>query len=359
MKNFFRRILKKILEKVAVYFKTEEPGVSGFSEEILYFISGGLGDLILAAPAVSMLYEAASGSSKIYVSVSKKNLNAARFIYGEISAEISVKTKWGMLLKLFIGRKKRSALSNVISVFRPSVELISFISSSYSAGFRYEEEKPQKKCYSRVLPVNKKRHDVLQNLDLLNLLYPHSAGNKQSDISDVEPFHIGFKDGGYYSGEKTVIIHPGVGRGAEERLWPFQRFIQAAEKLEEKGYSTVFLLGPDDESLENKLNGRKIFKGLSLDEVFQKISRCSLFIGNDSGPAHLAAASGANVIVLFGSADPKRSAPHSERCRIIYKGAECAPCHYSEKKQECRGQCMLSITVDEVSKTALELLEKS
>ena len=97
----------------------------------------------------------------------------------------------------------------------------------------------------------------------------------------------------------------------------------------------------------------------SLRELAAICSRASLFVGNDSGPAHLAAAVGAPIVVLSGADDPKETSPLSNSKRLIYLDhLECISC----VKNRCplRGdetmRCMDDITVDMVMAQIGDLL---
>jgi heptosyltransferase-2 len=76
------------------------------------------------------------------------------------------------------------------------------------------------------------------------------------------------------------------------------------------------------------------------------ISRCRLFVTNDSGLMHVAAALGIPVIAIFGSTDPERTGPLGEVCRVVRKSIPCAPCLKPECPEDRR--CMGLISVDEV-----------
>lgn len=68
-------------------------------------------------------------------------------------------------------------------------------------------------------------------------------------------------------------------------------------------------------------------------------------MGNDTGPMHVAAASGTPVIALFGPADPQRSRPRGRDHIIIKKNLPCSPCSRIVCKEL---NCMKAITVEEV-----------
>ena len=103
-----------------------------------------------------------------------------------------------------------------------------------------------------------------------------------------------------------AVFHPFA--STPEKTWPAERFIAVAEHLHDKaGLEPVFLAGPDDDS--SAFVRFRIFRGAPLAQVKSIVSSAQLFIGNDSGPAHVAAAFGIPVVVLFGPSDPVNWAP--------------------------------------------------
>ncbi|MFC1475344.1 glycosyltransferase family 9 protein, partial [Candidatus Zixiibacteriota bacterium] len=84
----------------------------------------------------------------------------------------------------------------------------------------------------------------------------------------------------------------------------------------------------------------------------------TVFIGNDSGPAHLAAAVGANIVVLSGADDPKSTSPMVKNKRMLYLDElECISCVKNKcpLKNEAYMMCMKSIKVDDVYNTILDI----
>jgi heptosyltransferase-3 len=106
-----------------------------------------------------------------------------------------------------------------------------------------------------------------------------------------------------------AIIHPFA--SAPDKTWPADRFIAVARQL---NLQPVFLAGPTDDVAP--------FKGFphwqtSLNGTKSLICGASLFIGNDSGPAHIAAAFGIPVVVLFGPSDPITWAPWRTESQVL------------------------------------------
>jgi ADP-heptose:LPS heptosyltransferase len=93
----------------------------------------------------------------------------------------------------------------------------------------------------------------------------------------------------------------------------------------------------------------------SLGGLAALLQRMSLFIGNDSGPAHLAEAVGTPSVTLFGPTDPRRWAPLDQRAHpIVREPVGCSPCAYSDCPIDHR--CLRRITPDEVIARASGLL---
>jgi len=103
-----------------------------------------------------------------------------------------------------------------------------------------------------------------------------------------------------------AVIHPFA--SSPEKTWPAERFVSVAAHLREAcGLEPVFLAGPSDDPCP--FSAFQLWRNAPLDEVKSLMSGASLFVGNDSGPAHLAAAFGVPVVVLFGASDPIVWAP--------------------------------------------------
>jgi heptosyltransferase-2 len=89
----------------------------------------------------------------------------------------------------------------------------------------------------------------------------------------------------------------------------------------------------------------------SMRDLAALFASCSLFIGNDSGAMHAAAAAGLPVIGIFGSTDPEGTAPVTEQFTLIREAVSCSPCFLRQCPVDHR--CMTRISVDSVFTAAM------
>ena len=99
-------------------------------------------------------------------------------------------------------------------------------------------------------------------------------------------------------GRPAAVIHPFA--SAPDKTWTTEGFLEVAEYLRGCGLDPVVVGGAADDF--GRFGGLRKVSG-SLEEVKRLLAGASLFVGNDSGPAHMAAAFGLPVVVIFGASD--------------------------------------------------------
>lgn len=112
--------------------------------------------------------------------------------------------------------------------------------------------------------------------------------------------------------ERHAVLHPFA--STLEKTWPAERFAEIARFLKLWNIAPVFLAGPQDDT--TPFQEHKVLAG-SLSEVKAVLANACLFIGNDSGPAHMAAAFGVPSIVLFSTSDPALWEPWQTESEVI------------------------------------------
>jgi heptosyltransferase-3 len=112
----------------------------------------------------------------------------------------------------------------------------------------------------------------------------------------------------------TAAIAPGSGSAAKN--WPFDRFVEISFRLKRRGMSVCWIMGPAEESLAPPA-GAWSWRNLPLHVLAAALSRCRLYVGNDSGITHLSAASGCPTVALFGGSDALVWAPRGATVRVV------------------------------------------
>jgi heptosyltransferase-2 len=160
-----------------------------------------------------------------------------------------------------------------------------------------------------------------------------------------------------------VALAPGA-KWATKR-WPMERYAELASGLASGHGLKVLLLGSGSEMNLCKAVMRSAGQGVisaageaALGETGGLISRARLFVGNDSGPTHMAMALGVPTVALFGPTDPGQF-DHSGH-GLVYGNLDCSACSFYGGRSCPRGHwdCLMAVRPAEVLATAERLLER-
>jgi len=210
------------------------------------------------------------------------------------------------------------------------------------------------------------KHEVDYNLELVRLSgFDISDADRQPRVlaGEKKLKEMGMRLKELGATGAVVAIHAGA--SCRSKRWPLERFAAAADILSEK-YSAEIVIVGDGASIKGALDMEKMMKKkpfdmtgeLGVSELAALFSMCSLVISNDSGPAHLAAAVGTPVVVIFGRNDPglspARWAPVTDKKRVLHSPPACSPC--LAHNCEIAFRCLSNITVQNVVEAANALL---
>jgi lipopolysaccharide heptosyltransferase II len=176
-------------------------------------------------------------------------------------------------------------------------------------------------------------------------IYPAETARKET-AHKLEGLGVDFR-------EPIICVHPGA--SWRPKAWRPERFAVIADWFQEHYHAQVVFVGsPEERDIEAavraSVKGRRAFwlAGLlTWQELPALLERARLFIGNDSGPAHVAAALGIPSVVLFGSQEPDRFRPWSERSIALHHRVHCCPC----RQDVCvhpENPCVNLIEIEEV-----------
>jgi predicted lipopolysaccharide heptosyltransferase III len=151
---------------------------------------------------------------------------------------------------------------------------------------------------------------------------------------------------------EVALIHPAA--AFETKRWAAANFARIAEFLAERGVAPVAIAAPNEFQILEDLRGEAAVEILSLDlslpEVTALAARSKLFVGNDSGIAHIAAAVGTPTVVVFGSSNIAHWRPWNHaKAEVVSETMPCQPCHGYFCEKFAQPECILRVPVNRVA----------
>ena len=113
----------------------------------------------------------------------------------------------------------------------------------------------------------------------------------------------------------TAVVHPGS--GGIGKCWPLENFLELIDQLQQRGVHVLLLCGPVEADQQRIPASVRSLQPPGLLELAGLLERADLFIGNDSGPGHIAAAVGTPTLILFGPTDPRVWRPRGRQAHIL------------------------------------------
>lgn len=171
----------------------------------------------------------------------------------------------------------------------------------------------------------------------------------------------GLKEGNF------IVFH--IGASKFPRAFHSERFGKAAKEIEDKSGKEIVLIGTSDETQYSEdfikacPKAKNLVGKINLKNLKSFLSLASLFVGNDSGPMHIAGSVGVPVVAVFGPGSPLKTAPFlkESKLKVIYKGFPCSPCRQSFFK-DCKPSeygkppCLEAISFKEVVSAVFDLI---
>ena len=204
------------------------------------------------------------------------------------------------------------------------------------------------------------RHAVTRYLEVLQRhgvdtteTHPHL----QLTEDEQTTAHRFLTEAGITSERLLIGIHPGG--NWVYKLWDAKNYAQLANILcQEHKASILLFAGPNERELQTQVADMMdtppiLVETENLREVTALIAACDVYIGNDTGPMHIAAAVDTPVVALFGSTNHIRSGSYSDKHTVVQSGIElgCNPCHPGRHPGGCgAGSCevIAGITIEQV-----------
>lgn len=153
--------------------------------------------------------------------------------------------------------------------------------------------------------------------------------------------------------QSFALVHPAAAFATKQ--WAVEKFARIVEELAARDIPSIALVASHEANLAAELRKNcaaplVMFDDLSLPEVISLARRARIFVGNDSGIAHIAAAVGAPSVVIFGSSNRAHWQPWATApAEVVFEELPCQPCHgyFCEKFEQ--PECIIRVPVQKVS----------
>lgn len=171
---------------------------------------------------------------------------------------------------------------------------------------------------------------------------------------------------GFDAGRPLIALCPGSAQAVKR--WPIERYGDVgAQMIQEHGASLVVVGGREEAAVAEQLGVRwrrgrwlnAAASGLSTLEMAELLRRCAIYLGNDTGPMHVAAAVGTRCVAVFGAQYPERCwHPYGEGHTVLRRRPPCRNCYLTECTRY-HARCVTDTTAAEVRLACARALHAS
>jgi heptosyltransferase-3 len=277
---------------------------------VLIFQTGGLGDFVLTWPFAVGMARIYPQSRIIYVTHQQRGELARRVLRLEST---DIETGWHGLFaedgKLPAAAQRSIETSHTICTFLP-------VTPTWHLNLeRINPLARRIEIDTRIAPdfFGHLTDKIVADLET----HPPEKSALQQMLRSITDRGIGFKP----TGGVDVVIHPGS--GSPKKCWPLDRYLALAGKLKQAGRSVRLITGEVEREKWSAADRQKLkATGSARDcdsclDLLDEIKTAGWFIGNDSGPAHLAGMIGIPTVALFGPTNPSQWKPLGPQVKVL------------------------------------------
>ncbi|MDH4099972.1 MAG: putative lipopolysaccharide heptosyltransferase III [Nitrospirota bacterium] len=239
-----------------------------------------------------------------------------------------------------------------------------FSGARYRFGFEGGGVLRKKNLYTQAIPPPPLRtHQVDRNLYLAESI-GMAVGDRSLSLclsyEELEKGQAILRSAGLVSQQPYVVVHAAA--RTLFKSWPAERFTVIADRLHSAGYQVVLTGSEKDRAMVRPIADRMAKPAIDLTgktnlrQLASVIQGARLFVGNDSGPMHIASAVGTPVVALFGPTDWESWYPRGNNDTFFSKEIDCRPCGHANDCDRGEQSCMALITLEEVWEAVLQRL---
>lgn len=349
-------------------------------KKILIISISGIGDSLLFSPALKLL-ENSFPEAEFHVLVMFKSVANYFSRFSAIKKIHYYDFANGSILKglRYIWNLRREKYDMVINGYpsnRAEYNIVAKILGKSQAGHKYLHFNIGNLFFLNKIIVkeNKERHPVLENIAIAKaigadgpvsekLLFPLLDTELKESVKWINTHEL--------KGRKLIGFHAGSGilKNHINKRWPKEKFIELGKSLRDKHNLAILVFGGlvDKDVIKDISSqiGASSFQVIdtSLGVSAALISKCSLFVSNDTALMHIAAALQVPCVAIFGPTDIQKGRPYNSPHIIASKYLSCSPCfYYSPKPLQCKWktfECLRDLDEKNVEECCNDLIKNA
>lgn len=317
--------------------------------KLLFVRLGSLGDIIHTVPAVAAV-RGVMPQASIHWLVDGRHLELLELVEGVDRIHVVRASAAGWLSAVGALRRERFDAALDFQGLLKSAALARFSGATRTIGFARADlrEEYAGNFYTQSVSAGPGGHVIEKNLSLLrglNIQHPAAwtFGFAQRPSAALQRVRT-------HVGERFAIINPGA--AWVNKRWHPERFGAVAAALRDRhALPSVVIWGPGEQEMADRAaaasNGAAITAPpTSIADLFALSRAASLMVSGDTGPLHIAAASGTPVVGIYGPTDPRRNGPWSPADVCVSTFESCG-CHHLRRCVRDRW-CLGDVEIDEV-----------
>ncbi len=367
VQRFLDRVGGNVLANVLAPFKSRERDGSSKNrspKNILVINLWGMGDAVLTLPLIAEI-KRRFPSAQLDVLATKR--------VDKVYAGVNYINKILLLedRKTFRYRRKYDLVFDTEHYLNSSA-LAAFYLGKETIGYAHGQ---RAKLYTHTVEYNDAQHIVATYFDLLRVLFPEVKNPEKLvrlPYSDEDKKSVTglLRNNDIREDDFVVGFCVSAAESAPSRRWPKEKFAALADELVENYQARiVFVSGPNDfaenqavfELMKHNSRALNPAKEMNVKRTFALVEQCKLFISNDTGPMHVAAAQGVPTVGLFCPNTPVRYGPYGSGNISVYKPVLSGPCINVHKGvvPDCEGHNHMStIELEDVLEAVENVLKR-
>ena len=318
--------------------------------KLLFVRLGSLGDIIHTVPAVAAV-RGALPQATIHWLVDSRHLDVLELIQGVDRVHVLRSDPAGWISAIPALRRERFDAALDFQGLVKSALLARLSGARRTVGFAKSalREPVGGMFYSETVLPNDAGHVIAKNLSLLsalNVRQPAEPSFRFASKTSAAEQQVRLRTGGRFA-----IVNPGA--AWPNKRWPPERFGALAADIQRRhGLASIVIWGPGERELAEKVvatsgGAASLAPPTSIADLFALSATAALMVSGDTGPMHIAAASGTPIVGLFGPTDPRRNGPWSARDVSVSRFPACG-CHHQRRCTQARW-CLEDVPVEEVA----------